>query len=67
MWVLFVMIFGAQPTVQMHDFEDRQACAHALEMVQTALAPIASGAYCVERGHSVLGPHEVILIPQHLK
>lgn len=62
MWVLFVVILGAYPSVQMHDFEDRQACAHAAELLQAAMKSQV-GAYCVERQHSALGPHEAIPAP----
>lgn len=63
MWVLFVVILGTYPSVQMHDFDDRQACQHAAAVMLTALP--GSGTYCVEREHSILGPHDAA--PELLK
>lgn len=62
MWVLFVMLLGASPSVEMHDFEDRTACHHAAELLQGAMKGQV-GVYCVERQHSVFGPHDDITPP----
>lgn len=62
MWVLVVVILGASPSVQLHDFDGRSACHHAAVLVQASLKGQGT-AYCVERDKSVLGPHDDLAPP----
>lgn len=62
MWVLFVVILGAPQPVTMHDFDDRTACTLAADLARTATKGQAI-TYCVEREHSLLGPHDTLPQP----
>lgn len=61
MWVLVMFIFGSTvPTLTMHDFDDRAACQNAERLTNSSTAAnnVRAVVYCVERGHSVFGPHD---------
>jgi hypothetical protein len=62
MWVLFVVILGTYPSVQMHDFDGRTSCSHAAELLRNGSKGQVI-AYCVERDRSALGPHDDIPAP----